>query len=77
VAPAFRADDYAFSNRHRRLGGDHRDTLRSATHLASDLRALGQLEQARQLDQETVTHRQGADLPAATVAVDQHEVYLA
>jgi hypothetical protein len=33
------------------LGEDHPDTLRSATNLAADLRALGEHEQARKLEE--------------------------
>jgi hypothetical protein len=37
-----------------RLGDDHRDTLASARHLARDLRALGEHQQARTLDEDTL-----------------------
>ncbi len=37
------------------LGDDHPDTLNSAGNLAVDLGALGEHEQARQLDEDTLT----------------------
>jgi hypothetical protein len=37
------------------LGEDHPDTLRSASNLALDLYALGDLPAARDLDQDTLT----------------------
>jgi hypothetical protein len=37
------------------LGEDHPDTLLSANNLAVDLRALGEFERARQLDEDTLT----------------------
>jgi tetratricopeptide (TPR) repeat protein len=40
-----------------RLGVDHPDTLASANNLAINLRALGQLEQARDLDQDSLERR--------------------
>ena len=39
------------------LGADHPLTLTSASHLAADLRALGQHEAANQLDEDTETRR--------------------
>lgn len=39
------------------LGEDHPDTLESATNLAINLYALGHHEQARQLQQDTLTSR--------------------
>ncbi|MGH3899652.1 MAG: hypothetical protein ACRDTA_15700 [Pseudonocardiaceae bacterium] len=39
------------------LGEDHPHTLNSAKNLAADLRALGQHEVARQLDEDTATRR--------------------
>ena len=38
------------------LGTDDPDTLESANNLALDLRALGKYAQARQLDEDTLTH---------------------
>ncbi|MCA1603977.1 MAG: tetratricopeptide repeat protein [Actinobacteria bacterium] len=38
------------------LGQDHPDTLRSATNLADGLRAVGDYEQARALDEQSLTH---------------------
>ncbi|MGH3912181.1 MAG: tetratricopeptide repeat protein [Pseudonocardiaceae bacterium] len=37
------------------LGAEHPDTLISANNLAADLRALGQYEAARRLDEDTET----------------------
>ena len=48
------------------LGEDHPDTLHSASNLAADLRALGEHERARQLDEDTLTRRRrvlGEDHP--------------
>ena len=39
------------------LGADHTDTLRSAHNLACELRALGEPQPARALDDETLIHR--------------------
>jgi hypothetical protein len=39
------------------LGENHPHTLTSASNLALDLHALGQYEQARQLQQDTLTRR--------------------
>lgn len=40
---------------------DHPNTLTSASHLAADLRALGQHEAAHQLDQRTGTRHRASD----------------
>jgi Tetratricopeptide repeat len=42
------------------LGEQHPDTLTSASHLAADLRALGQHEAAHQLDEDTQTRRRAS-----------------
>jgi Tetratricopeptide repeat len=49
----------------RALGEDHPDTLASANNLASDLRGLGDVQAARDLDQDTLARRQvlGEDHP--------------
>jgi len=39
------------------LGEDHPDTLGSASSLAADLRALGETQAARELDEDTLTRR--------------------
>ena len=39
------------------LGDDHPHTLASATRLAADLRELGDYQQARALDQDTLARR--------------------
>ena len=51
----------------RVLGDDHPDTLTSANNLANDLRALGDVQAARDLDQDTLDRRRrvlGDDHPA-------------
>ncbi|MGH3934063.1 MAG: tetratricopeptide repeat protein, partial [Pseudonocardiaceae bacterium] len=50
----------ALELRRRVLGEEHPHTLDSATNLAADLRALGQHEAARQLDEDTETRRRRA-----------------
>ena len=48
------------------LGEDHPDTLTSANNLAIDLRALGEDQAARDLDQDTLARRRrvlGEDHP--------------
>jgi hypothetical protein len=48
------------------LGADHPDTLTSAHNLAADLRELGECQQARALDEDTLARRSrvlGADHP--------------
>ena len=60
------------------LGHDHFDTLASAASLATDLRALGEVQAARDLDQDTLARRRrvlGHDHPdtlasAADLATD-------
>ena len=50
-----------------RLGEDHPDTLGSASSLSRDLHALGDYQQARTLDEDTLTRRRrvlGEDHPA-------------
>ena len=39
------------------LGDDHPDTLASARNLAADLRALGEHQAARELDEDTLARR--------------------
>jgi hypothetical protein len=39
------------------LGDNHPDTLTSASRLAADLRELGEYQQARALDQDTLARR--------------------
>jgi hypothetical protein len=39
------------------LGQDHPETLKSASNLAADLRALGETQAARDLDQDTLERR--------------------
>ncbi len=41
----------------RSQGQDHLSTLRSASNLAADLRALGEARAARDLDQDTLERR--------------------
>ena len=43
--------------RRRVLGHDHPDTLKSASNLAADLRALGEARAARDLDEDTLERR--------------------
>jgi Tetratricopeptide repeat len=43
--------------RRRVLGDDHPDTLPSANNLADDLRRLGEVQAARDLDQDTLDRR--------------------
>ncbi|MDQ2883982.1 MAG: tetratricopeptide repeat protein [Actinomycetota bacterium] len=50
----------ALKLRRRVLGEEHPHTLLSANNLADDLRALGQHEAARQLDEGTETRRRRA-----------------
>ncbi|MGH3821502.1 MAG: FxSxx-COOH system tetratricopeptide repeat protein, partial [Pseudonocardiaceae bacterium] len=50
----------ALKLRRRVLGEEHPHTLVSATNLAADLRALGQYEAARQLDEDTEARRRRA-----------------
>lgn len=45
--------DYDLNQEH--CGDDHPDTFLSANNLANSLRALGEYEQARALDQDTLT----------------------
>jgi hypothetical protein len=48
------------------LGADHPDTLYSAYNLAADLRELGEVQAARDLDQDTLDRRRqvlGPDHP--------------
>ncbi len=49
-----------FDRRRRVLGDDHPHTLATATNLAADLRQLGEYEQARSLDRDTLTRRRRA-----------------
>ncbi len=63
--PARPLFERALADRRRVLGEDHPDTLGSANNLALDLGALGEYEQARELDENTLTRRQvlGEDHP--------------
>jgi hypothetical protein len=45
------------------LGEDHPDTLKSASSLAEDLRALGETQAARKLDSDTLARRRSAPTP--------------
>ena len=49
----------ALASRRARLGEDHLDTLSSANNFAADLRALGEYEDARRLDEDTLTQSRG------------------
>ena len=54
------------ARRRRVLGEEHPATLWSACHLAADLRELGELTAARDLDQDTLARRRrvlGEDHP--------------
>ena len=53
------------------LGEDHPNTLTYANQLAIDLRALGEVQAARDLDQDTLDRRRrmlGADHPDTLVS---------
>jgi tetratricopeptide (TPR) repeat protein len=52
--PLFQRD---YTARLARLGRDHPGTLTAAHNLAADLRALGELERARELDEDTLARR--------------------
>ena len=41
----------------RVLGEDHSDTLRAANNLANDLRQLGEVQSACELDEDTLSRR--------------------
>ena len=64
------------------LGHDHPDSLNSAHNLAIDLRALGELQAARDLDHDTLARRRrvlGHDHPdtlnsAENLATDLREL---
>ena len=68
--------------RRRVLGEDHPDTLASANNLAVDLRDLGEVQAARDLDQDTLDRRRrvlGEDHPdtlasASNLAADLREL---
>jgi hypothetical protein len=56
-----------------RLGEDHPDTLGSASSLSRDLHALGDYQQARALDEDTLTRRRrvlGEDHPDTRQSAD-------
>jgi Tetratricopeptide repeat len=55
--PARPLFERAYHHRRERLGNDHPDTLTSASNLAADLAALGHHDQARTLDEDTLTRR--------------------
>jgi hypothetical protein len=53
------------------LGDDHPETLDSASRLAADLRELGEYQQARALDENTLTRRRrvlGDDHPDTLIS---------
>jgi hypothetical protein len=55
------------------LGEDHPATLASASELPIDLRALGEVQAARDLDQDTLDRRRrllGEDHPDTLISVD-------
>jgi ornithine cyclodeaminase/alanine dehydrogenase-like protein (mu-crystallin family) len=55
------------------LGEDHRDTLASASNLAADLRALGDHQAARELDEDTLARSRralGEDHPDTLASAD-------
>jgi hypothetical protein len=54
LARLIEREQLIFDERRERLGEDHPDTLRSATVLAIELRALGEFQRARKLDEETL-----------------------
>ena len=61
------------ARRRRTPGDNHPDTLNSADNLAADLRALGELQAARDLDQDTLDRRRrilGQDHPATLTSAD-------
>jgi len=61
----------AYRLRRDRLGQDHPDTLSSAADLAWNLRALGDYQQARTLDEDILTRRRrvlGDDHPATLIS---------
>jgi hypothetical protein len=65
------------------LGGDHADTLTSASSLANHLRGLGEYASARELDEDTLARRRrvlGDDHPATlrsahSVAADLYQLH--
>jgi hypothetical protein len=64
-------DEYVYGKRRERLGEDHPQTLTSARNLARDLYALGQVEQARSLDEDTWARQRrvlGEDHPEALIS---------
>jgi hypothetical protein len=55
------------------LGDDHPETLTSASRLAADLRALGEYQQARALDEDTLARRRrvlGDDHPDTLISAN-------
>ena len=60
------------------LGEDHPDTLTSASNLAVNLYELGQYEQARQLEDDTLTRRRvlGEDHPNTLESANNFAIYL-
>ena len=50
-------DHHTLGHYRRSQGRDHLSTLRSASNLAADLRALGEAQAARDLDQDTLERR--------------------
>jgi tetratricopeptide repeat protein len=61
------------ARRRRVLGDDHPATLFSANNLAVDLRTLGEVRAARDLDQDTLARRRrvlGEDHPETLLSTD-------
>jgi hypothetical protein len=55
------------------LGDNHPETLTSASRLAADLHALGEYQQARALDQDTLARRRrvlGNDHPDTLISAN-------
>jgi hypothetical protein len=55
------------------LGEDHPETLISASWLAADLRELGEYQQARELDEDTLARRRqvlGDDHPDTLISAN-------
>ena len=64
----------AYDVRRDRFGDDHPDTLTSASNLALNLFELGEYQQARALDEDTLTRRRrilGEDHPDTLTSANQ------
>jgi hypothetical protein len=78
--PAVPIARHAYTHNRTRHGENHPDTLASATNLASDLRAVGEVVAARELNEDTLARFRrvlGADHPdtllsASNLAADLH-----